>query len=266
MTGPNGFSAMGGGPTFTRLNVTEADAGTYQLVAIAGNCSSRITNYEVVVVNKPRTPIIATNSPLCSGSNLNFNVLNYQNGLTYRLAGPNGYSASFTASAFTRNNIGLIDAGVYSIDAFVSGCTSAIANTSVEVIPTPSLPRAANNGPKCSGETLTLSVLNPVANATYSWSGPNGFSALGIIATRVTGSVMDAGVYSVVGIVNGCSTEVATTRAVVTPQPEAPRVFNDGPSVWEVLSSLRLIPTRKPKFIGAGQWFYCARSFCAKND
>lgn len=227
--GPNGFSVIGNGPSFTRLNVTEADAGNYQLVAIAGNCSSRIANYEVVVVNKPRAPIVATNSPLCSGSNLNFNVLNYQNGLTYRLAGPNGYSASFTSSAFSRNNIDLIDAGVYSIDAFVSGCTSAIANFSVEVIPTPSLPMAANNGPKCSGETLTLSALNPVANATYSWSGPNGFSALGIIVTRVTGSSMDAGVYSVVGIVNGCTTEVATTRAIITSQPEAPRVFNDGP-------------------------------------
>ncbi|MCS6905519.1 MAG: T9SS type A sorting domain-containing protein [Bacteroidia bacterium] len=231
-TGPNGFNVAGNGPVFTRLNITPSDAGTYQLVAISGICSSSVRNYEVVVVDKPRAPVVATNSPICVGSTLQLSILNYQNGLTYRLWGPNGYSATFTSSTLSRNNLKLIDGGIYTIEAVVSNCTSGTSNFSVEVIPAPSTPIAANNGPKCSGETLNLSVLNPVANATYMWSGPNGFSALGIVATRVTSSATEGGIYSVVGIINGCTTEVVTTRAVVTPRPETPQVFNDGPKCF----------------------------------
>ncbi len=54
------------------------------------------------------------------------------------------------------------------------GCTNS-ATDDITVNPLP-IVNPTSNSPLCQGETLTLGV-NALPNATYSWTGPNGFSA-----------------------------------------------------------------------------------------
>ena len=79
-----------------------------------------------------------------------------------------------------------------------------------------------NNGPKCEGETLNLSVTitggkDPII---YSWTGPNGFTSLDQNPDISNATESNAGVYNLtVTDGYGCSTSVGSTTVVINPVP-----------------------------------------------
>ena len=77
----------------------------------------------------------------------------------------------------------------------------------------------SNDGPYCVGETIHLSV-NQQAGATYSWTGPNGFTSTLLTPTRPNCTMAMAGTYTCVTTVGNQST-TATTDVVVYAQPTA---------------------------------------------
>jgi surface protein len=80
--------------------------------------------------------------------------------------------------------------------------------------------------PLCERETLNLG-LNPTDDeATYNWTGPNGFNANTAQATRQNLLPTDAGIYTLTAIKNGCTT-TATTNVVVNPLPAIPTITAD---------------------------------------
>src|SRR6185503_11999389 len=96
----------------------------------------------------------------------------------------------------------------------VNGCTSAAGTTNVVVNAIPATPTASNGGPYCAGATISLSTAT-VAGATYSWTGPNGFTSSVQNPTRANATAADAGTYSVTITVNGCPSAAGTTNVVV---------------------------------------------------
>ena len=72
---------------------------------------------------------------------------------------------------------------------------------------------AGNNGPVCAGSMLSLSVTN-VPGATYSWTGPNGFTSSVRNPSFVYSSAFD-GIYTVQVISGGCAS-TAYTKVVST--------------------------------------------------
>ncbi|MGD9494137.1 MAG: hypothetical protein AB7V36_12360, partial [Bacteroidales bacterium] len=80
-------------------------------------------------------------------------------------------------------------------------------------------PPITNNGPLCVGEDLQLSVTNPVAGATYTWTGPNGFTSSAMNPSINNVTTAAAGVYSLVITVGGTSSAPVTTTVVVNPNP-----------------------------------------------
>src|SRR5206468_595930 len=54
-----------------------------------------------------------------------------------------------------------------------------------------------------------------VSGATYSWTGPNGFTSNSQNPTRTNATALDAGTYSVTITVNGCTSAAGTTNVVV---------------------------------------------------
>lgn len=87
---------------------------------------------------------------------------------------------------------------------------------------------ATNNGPICEGSPLTLSS-SSVLGATYSWTGPNGFSSI-LQNPNVSNNATFAmsGTYSVTAKINGCDSSVASTTASVNVLPNTPSVFQNG--------------------------------------
>ena len=84
-------------------------------------------------------------------------------------------------------------------------------------------PLVENDGPYCVGETIHLTA-NGQAGATYSWSGPAGFTSTQQNPTRLNCTMAMAGTYTCT-ITVGSATNSATTEVVVYPQPTANFTF-----------------------------------------
>ncbi len=89
-------------------------------------------------------------------------------------------------------------------------------------------PLASNNGPICAGQTLNLMAL-PVSGATYSWTGPNGFTSNMQNPTIANASAAASGSYYVTATLNGCTSQAQITVATVNATPQTPTASNNGP-------------------------------------
>lgn len=82
-------------------------------------------------------------------------------------------------------------------------------------------PLVDNNGPYCVGETIQLTAnANGQSGATYSWTGPGGFTSALQNPTRPNCTMAMAGTYTCT-ITIGSQTNNATTEVVVNPEPIA---------------------------------------------
>ena len=77
----------------------------------------------------------------------------------------------------------------------------------------------SNDGPYCVGETINLTV-NQQAGATYSWTGPGGFTSNQLTPSRPNCTLAMAGTYTCTTSV-GAQTTTASTEVVVYAQPTA---------------------------------------------
>lgn len=93
--------------------------------------------------------------------------------------------------------------------------TSGNGTTDCGIMP----PAVSNNGPYCIGQTITLSG-NAQGGATYSWSGPGGWSATGQTVTRPNCTMAMAGTYTCTISLNG-QTNSANTQVEVYAMPTA---------------------------------------------
>ena len=84
-------------------------------------------------------------------------------------------------------------------------------------------PLVDNDGPYCVGETIHLTA-NGQAGATYSWTGPGGFSSNQQNPTRPNCTMAMAGTYTCTTTV-GSQSVTATTEVIIYPQPTANFTF-----------------------------------------
>jgi len=82
-------------------------------------------------------------------------------------------------------------------------------------------PTSFNGGPYCAGATLSLSTPT-VSGATYSWTGPNGFTSAVQNPTIPNATVINAGTYSVTVTAAGCTSATGDTTVVVNATPATP--------------------------------------------
>jgi len=159
----------------------------------------------------PATPPASNGGPYCEGATISLSTPTVS-GATYSWSGPNGFTSALQNP--TLSNAATADAGTYSVTVTVNGCTSAAGTTNVVVNATPATPTASNGGPYVAGATIQLST-PMVTGATYSWTGPNGFTSSQQNPTRSNATTADAGTYSVTVTVNGCTSAAGTTDVVV---------------------------------------------------
>lgn len=204
-TGTPTYSWSPGGQTTDTLK--NVPPGTYTcVVAIPGLCS----NYTVTAVVQPQNPApISVNSPsLCSGSSA---TITASGANTYTWSPATGLSSA-SSGTVTANPVVTTTYTVTGTD--LSGCVKT-ATCLVSVNPSPSA-TATVNSPVCTSKTVSLSV-SPVNNATYSWTGPGGFSSSNQNPNITNAGTSNNGVYVVTVNVGGCSSSYSVLVNVSAP-------------------------------------------------
>jgi hypothetical protein len=148
----------------------------------------------------------------------------------------NGVSQS--AMALGSNSLGSLtlsnlSAGTYDNIVITSGagCSNSTAYGPILLSDpgAPSTPSVNNNGPICSGGTLTLSSTT-VGSPSYNWTGPNGFSS-SIQNPVVSNSAIIAmgGSYCLTITVGGCTSAANCTNATINQTPSTPILGSNSP-------------------------------------
>ncbi len=76
----------------------------------------------------------------------------------------------------------------------------------------------SSNSPLCTSNTLNLSASLSSSGSSYSWTGPNGFSATGLSASLSSLTTSASGVYTFSATISGCA-NTATTNVYVENTP-----------------------------------------------
>jgi len=205
-TGPNFYSANVQNPTIpvAAVNMT----GQYVIIGTsAQNCTSAAVS-NVTVIALP-TPNFTSNSPICVGAQL---TLNGTGGTTYTWTGPNGFSSNLQNPNIPVTTMAAN--GNYSLMVTVGICT-AMTSGAVIVNPLPT-PTITSNGPVCLTQQLNLS--GP-GGYTFSWQGPNGYSAFGNNPSIPFATNLNAGTYTATATDGNNCTNTVTMVVVINPFP-----------------------------------------------
>ena len=200
----NSFSPITAGPGTFTISYQFTDPGT----GCTGVASTNITVFE-----RPDANASGPNA-VCSGTTIQLSAA--PSGLSYAWTGPNSYSSSMqnpivTTSATAANS------GTYTLvvtDGNMCTASDQVAVT-VNAIPTPT---AANSGPVCVGDTVSLTATP--SGLSYSWSGPAGFMSSDQNPEIAQSAVMGiAGVYTLTVTDGNLCTGTSSTTVVVHPLP-----------------------------------------------
>lgn len=225
-TGPNGFTSTLQNPSIA--SATAAASGIYTVTVTVNNCTSLASVPLNVVVNV--MPAIsstnAVNPSTCGGSNGSITLNGLLAGQSYTVNfDKNGVAQTplnVTANASGQIILSGLTAGTYSnITCTANACTSAPAPAVILSDPSaPAPPTAGSNSPLCTGATINLTA-GFVNNATYTWSGPSGFTSSLQNPGISSAVVAMSGNYSVTVTVANCVSAATIVPVTVHPLPTA---------------------------------------------
>jgi uncharacterized repeat protein (TIGR01451 family) len=190
------------------LHLIGLSPGNYQYaVEMSVNTCIDTSAVAYVSVIAPPTVSASSNTP-CVGSTLTL-WSTVCIGCQYSWTGPNGFTSSFQNPSI--GNVQYMYSGVYTVCASQMGC---VACDTVQVtVVTGSIINAGNNGPVCIGDTLKLTA-DTINGATYSWTGPGGFTSNQQNPTLIVNNNTQGGNY-IVTVNNGNCIVDDTTVATV---------------------------------------------------
>jgi gliding motility-associated-like protein len=222
-TGPVGFTSSLQNPVINNANIVAS--GTYSVKATVNGCTGAASSLTAVVNPIPSAPVLSSSVPVCEGSCLNLMASNIP-GSVYSWSGPNGFTSSIQNPSLPSATVNA--SGTYSAFVTVNGCSSPATTVQATVNPIPAMPVVSGTTTVCEGTTLNLSA-SPVASASYSWQGPNGFSSASQAIAITYINPLQAGQYIVTTTVNGCTSPSAITNVQVNRLPVAPSILTNSP-------------------------------------
>ncbi len=214
-TGSGGISYNWSGPSFNSnaqnpgiLVAGLPNNGPFVLtVTDVNGCINSTT---IIVVVNPLPVVGISGATVCANTTIN---LNANGGTTYNWSGPSGFSSNVQNPVIANANP--VMAGVYNVTVTnVNGCVNSnFTNVIVNPLPTPT---AANSGPLCLNQLLSLSA---TGGLNYSWSGPGGFFVAGQSPTITANSLNMSGNYTVTVTDNIGCLGTAVTLITINPLP-----------------------------------------------
>jgi gliding motility-associated-like protein len=205
-------------PVADPTNETASDGSVYYAEVDNGTCT-RVATITYSIISIPN-PTISGNLTVCEGNTETYTT--ESGNLNYSWVVTGGTITS--GGGINDDNVTVLWDGVgpnYTIDVNyenVAGCTAPASTQEIINVISVSAPAAINDGPACQGGDVVLSTPE-VVGATYDWSGPNGFTSTlrEPVISGVTSA--EAGTYSVVVTLAGCTSLPGTTDVIVNPDP-----------------------------------------------
>lgn len=177
-SGPNGYSSNTQVPPVIN-NATVDDDGVYSLVICRDICRSQAANVVVTVRPQPQTPNLSITGGRCEGDTIRLRM-NVATASVYRWLEPNGNTRTTATNELIVNDITQDLSGPWRGFVTQGGCDSKMSEPlQVTINPTPMLAVSANPNPICEGENLQLSASPTINGATYEWTGPASYFAVG---------------------------------------------------------------------------------------
>lgn len=176
------------------FNSDAAGAGAYSFkYTVTGLCDYLDEATVNIVINAiPPTPLPFLEQELCSTVPLQLLATTIPNAM-YTWTGPNGFHSNDQNPVI--NNPTPANNGTYSVKVTANGCDSETATLDIAILPMPQFIVLAG----CDGNDFVLSAATPDPEVdpslyTFSWTGPNGFNAVG---SQQTINGLPGGTYSV---------------------------------------------------------------------
>ncbi len=197
-----------------------------------GTCQG--TTFTLVVTVNPQATITSpTTKTICSGSTLNYKITSNVSSTTFtwsRAAVSGISNVAVTGMTMDTINETLVNTTTHAIKVLyiirpVSyNCNGTGLYLYVTINPQTPVPQANSNSPVCLGSSILLNTPT-IVNASYLWTGPNGFISTNQNPVIDNITLANTGTYNLYTIINGCSSDALPVAVVVDPPPLA----NAGP-------------------------------------
>ena len=219
---PGGLNMVGTGSSFALVVVNQSTTYFVNETDATTGCVSPMASVTVEVNALPNPPA-ASDVVVCAGDDIILTATGSGTGDLVFYDNNNTELGRYTMSA--GNETGTFNAGAQAVGNYVylaaedaGACLSNVQSINVEVRALPATPIALNDSPVCEGETVHLQA-NTTIGATYSWSGPFGFSSTLQNITLSNVTTADTGIYLVAVTLNGCTSADAITAVSVNARP-----------------------------------------------
>jgi gingipain R len=219
------------GASFTSSSLNNGDVVNCVMTSNSACATTNTANSNNITISvtpavTPSIQIAATGSTsICEGNPVTFNGTANNGGTapTYQWS-VNGVNAG-TGTSFTSSTLNNGDVVTCILTSNAACATTPTANSNpltVNVSDGPTV-TTTSNSPLCEGDNLLLSC-NNTPGATYTWSGPAGFSSTSQNPTIIGSNTNAAGTYTLTVNANGCTSTSDVTVNVST-TPSTPTVF-----------------------------------------
>ncbi len=206
--GPNGYYDAPLQPYTTVPSANNLALGVYtvELISALNSCSAQATT----TLTALSLPLInATGTFVCLNEPATLTVTG---GVGYTWTGPGGYTATGANPVVPTVTTTAID--IYTVVGIAPNTCTSTATASVSTIPLPTV--VASGSVVCYDKPFTLTATGAV---TYTWSGPQSYTALGASAYVPVTNSLTSGNYSVVGTGANTCTFQSVANLTTTPLP-----------------------------------------------
>lgn len=214
-SGPNGYTSNAQNPVVT-------NPGTYTLTVAMGGCTATAAATVSIDTTKPAITALATPEQLtCTATPAILSGGSSTPGVNYSWSNEGGIIASTPNTSVTTP-------GNYTLTVTnpANGCSSNSQVTVTQNVVIPTAVTATHTGIiTCLTPTIAISATASSPGVSYSWSGPNGFSA-----TTFNASVTRGGTYTFTATdtTNGCFSSASTIVEENTTPPGEISINNSG--------------------------------------
>jgi gliding motility-associated-like protein len=183
----------------------------YSVTGSALGCTSAAT--ASMILKPVPVPTLTSNSPVCNGQTLQFHAIG---GVGYTWNGPQAFISGVQYPVV--NAASPANSGVYNLTVTAANSCTTATSISQTVNPTPTL--SASGSTVCENQAMNLSAAS-LPGASFSWTGPNAFSAQSQNISINNPAVSLSGQYSVTATSAAGCTNTAVANVTVTAMPVA---------------------------------------------